>query len=216
MTLFRNILLLQLLIPAMVYAQDGIVVALKGSVSSESHGQTSKLKIGSPVSDGSSVITGAGAFAVLSLPDGTKLKLKEDTRVQVHIPPPERRETTVVELVTGAIFAAVNKHEGQKFQVKTRIADAGVRGTEFFTSIGEKDAFWLCVNEGSVDVTPTGSQKPIAVPQGLGILVEHGKNPDPPKPYAWTKKLNWKMEGDVEDTTEIKMEYKNLLHYHYD
>ncbi len=197
-------------------AEDGIVVALKGSVNSEDHGQITKLKIGSKVSDGATVSTGADALTVISLPDGTRVKLKEDSRIVLHVPAAAHKEPTAVELLTGAVFAAVRKHEGQSFQVRTKSAVAGVRGTEFFTALGEKDAFWLCVNEGSVDVTATGSKEAVTVPQGLGILIEKGKNPGQPKPYAWTKKLNWKMEGDVEDHSKIKMEYKNLLHYHYD
>jgi len=210
-------LLIAFLMIASVHAQEGIVSALKGSVTAEIQGRPTPLKIGSRVHDGATVVTGANAFAVIALPDDSKLKLKEDTRLVLHVPDASKHEPTAVELVAGAVFASVRKHQGQNFQVKTRAAIAGVRGTEFFTAVGDKDAFWLCVNDGAVDVTPTtGAQKTVSVPQGLGILVESGKDPDPPKPYAWTKKLNWKMDGDVEDHSQIKMEYKDLLHYHYD
>src|SRR5262249_16353963 len=153
--------------------------------------------------------TGADSFAVISLPDESQFKLKENSRVVLHVPAPIEHQPTVIELVSGALFSAVRKRDGQNFQVKAKAAVAGVRGTEFFASVGEKDALWLCVHDGAVDVTSTTSKKTVSVPEGLGILVESGKEPGAPKAYEWTKKLNWKMEGDVEDHSQIEMEYKN-------
>lgn len=198
------------------------VVAAKGNVYVHASAQAeSALKVGMSVADGSIVKTGPEALLILAYPDGTKLKFKDNTEVKIHISDEmmANHSETTVDLVAGALFAAVVHGDKRHFIVKTRTAIAGVRGTQFFASLGEHDAFWLCVEEGSVDVHPADSKDSLTVPKGLGVLVEQGKKPDSPKEYAWTKKLNWNMDpekGDVVDHTTIEGEYKDLLKNHYD
>ena len=44
------------------------------------------------------------------------------------------------------------------------------------------------------------------------------KNTTPPKPLAWTEKLNWSMNPseDVENTVDIRQAYYDLLNVDYD
>jgi ferric-dicitrate binding protein FerR (iron transport regulator) len=202
-----------------VYAADASVVAVRGeAVAATAKGEL-RLKIGARVSDGDTVKTGDGGLLILAFSDGSRLKLKDSSQIVVHAAGTPESGPSGIDLVAGAVFALVTKHERQHFVVKTKTAVAGVRGTEFFTSVGEKDAFWLCVEEGAVDVTPTGAKVAMTVPKGLGVLVQKGKVPDPPKPYEWTKKLNWNMDpgqGDIVDHTAIDSEYQNLLKQKYD
>ncbi len=219
MRIVHHFLTILVLCSPTLYAADAGVVAAQGDAFTVNAKGDSRLKVGMRVNDGDTLKTGAGGLLILSFADGSRLKLKENSRIVVHATGAPEAGPSGIELTYGAVFALVSKHDKQHFTVKTKTAVAGVRGTEFFTSVGEHDAFWLCVEEGAVDVTPADAKVAMTVPKGLGVLVEKGKAPAPPKPYAWTKKLNWNFDpnqGDVVDHTAIEAEYKNLLKQKYD
>ena len=180
-------------------------------------------KTGSSVENGDSVTTGDASTAVVQLPDGSRVKLRAGTRAVVTWPGPKNDSLTEVFLSVGSAFAKVTKRlAGQKFQVRTPTAVAAVRGTEFFTAYGrprgkDKD-LWVCVNEGSVELTASASKKPLVVPAGQGVLIKGGRSLTKPQEYDWTKKLNWNMDeagGDLEDKTNLDAAYSDLLDQDY-
>src|SRR6185369_11938449 len=140
------------------------------------------------------------------LPDGSRLKLRESSRLEVTLPG-GREATTEVMLTLGSVFAKVTKHLNRQFKVRTPSSVGAVRGTEFFTAFGRarggKQDLWVCVNEGAVDLETTTSKKPLLVPAGKGVLIKSGLDLTKPQAYDWTKSLNWNMdpEGDLEDKT---------------
>ncbi len=205
----KNILLLVMMAAAPGFAQDVNVLSLKGAVTAGVKGELKPLKLGSRVADGQTVKTGPGALVILRYPDESRIKLKENTELVVRAPA-IIKEPRGVDLVVGAVFALVRKGQDGKFLVKTPVAVAGVRGTQFFTSYDKN--VWMCVEEGEVEMTELNHPAPVVVSAGMGIVVEKGKVIAPPKKYAWTKKLNWNMDpdkGDVTDKTVIE-EYDPL------
>ncbi len=208
------------LFTSQVYAANTTVTAVQGTATAIAQSKETVLKVGAKVANGATVKTAANSMIVLAYVDGTHLKVKENTELVIHAEDSAAKSSNWVDLIRGALYSSVAKQQqGHQFQIKTQTAVAGVRGTEFFTAIGEHDAFWLCVEDGAVDVTPEGSEKVISVPKGLGVLIEKGKAPSPPKAYAWTKKLNWNMDpkdGDIVDHTSIENEYIDLLKNKYD
>lgn len=152
------------------------------------------------------VTTGEKAFAVIALPDGSRLKLRGSTRVVVALPGPKSSATEVF-LSFGSVFAKVTKRlSGQKFNLRTRSAVAAVRGTEFFTAYGKSKTpdLWVCVNEGAVELKTKKSKEGMLVPAGMGVLIKGGLELTEPKVIAWTKGLNWNMDpekGEIEDKT---------------
>jgi ferric-dicitrate binding protein FerR (iron transport regulator) len=204
-------------------AQDVGVVVTKGTVTAGAPGALHPVKVGSRIADGQTVQTGADSLAILAYTDNSRVKLKDNTTIVIHAVP--AREPQGFELVVGAVFSAVTKHPDQHFRVNTKVAVAGVRGTQFFTAFEpaakeEKNSVWMCVQEGQVEMTETTHPQPVLVSAGFGVVVESGKAIAPPQKYAWTKNLNWKMDpadGDVVDKTSIRDEYrKNLLKTDYD
>ncbi len=203
-------------------ADSAVVTAVKGSVQTKKAGELVALKIGDKIAEAQSVQTGAASTAVLVYPDGSRIKLKENSEVVVHLVDTPQ-EKVGANLIIGALFAAVTKKKEPHFFVKTPTAVAGVRGTDFFTSFDNKENtpnLWLCVHEGSVEVVPLDSRPAIVVKEGLGIVVRADQKIDEPKPYEWTKQLNWNMDpaaGDVEDNSQFdSQKYKDLLKYKYD
>lgn len=200
----------------------GTVSALTGDVTIQSKAGGSLAKKGSSFTSGDTVVTASNATAVLSLPDGSKLKMRGDSRLKVTLPSSKSAVTEAL-LSAGGVFAKVAKQlEGHGFKVRTPTAVAAVRGTEFFTAYGrargKKTDLWVCVNEGAVAVTTDKSKDPLLVPAGKGILIKSGLDTTKPQAYDWTKTLNWNMAGeagDIEDKTDLGAAYSDLLDQDY-
>lgn len=197
------------------------LVHAAGAVTLEGKAGSRAAKSGAVLAEGDAVVTAAGAVAVVELPDGSRLKLRESSRLAVTLPGPKSAGTEAF-LSFGSVFAKVSKRLGQKFSVRTPSAVAAVRGTEFFTAYGrakgaERD-LWVCVNEGAVDLTTTKSGETLLVPAGKGVLIKSGLDLTKPQAYGWTKSLNWNMDaenGALEDKTSLDGAYSDLLDQDY-
>jgi ferric-dicitrate binding protein FerR (iron transport regulator) len=204
-------------------APSARLVLAAGDVTIESKEGGRAGKTGALLDNGSSVATAAGALAVIELPDGSRLKLRESTRVAVTWPGPKNGDLTEAFLSYGSLFAKVTKRvAGQRFHVSTPSVVAAVRGTEFFTAYGRAKGksrdLWVCVNEGSVLLSTTKSKKELVVPAGKGVLIKSGLELTAPQAFDWTKTLNWNMDagaGGVEDKTNLDGAYSDLLDQDY-
>lgn len=189
-------------------------------VSGEVHVGEAKAIVNQAVQDGQTVRTGADSTAIIAFADGSRIKLNPMTRLKLD----SLKSGTELALESGAVFSQVRKQKTPgKFIIRTKTAVMGVRGTRFFTAYGKAEGkgadVWMCVDEGAVEVESSGGGKAgkVVVQEGQGVFVPFGKAVTPPRPYEWTRKLNWSMEpekGDIIDRTKI--EYKDLLKRYYD
>jgi ferric-dicitrate binding protein FerR (iron transport regulator) len=99
---------------------------------------------------------------------------------------------------------------------------AAVRGTRVFTAFGRAHGksrdLWVCVNEGAVEVGSNSSPERLRVAAGQGVLIKGETDLTKPRPYDWTKKLNWNMDaaqGAVQDKTNLDSAYSDLLDQDY-
>lgn len=158
-----------------------------------------------PVMSGDTIKVHRPGLIVLKSPQEV-LKIMHDTVVT----PRETKEGTLIDLARGAMVSKVTK---KNFQIKTKNAVFGVRGTQFFVAATGEDDSWMCVNEGVVNVQKNKSS--VDVPKGLGVFVDP-KTISKPKAYEWTKGINWKMdsaEGDLDHKLNLKYD---LLENFYD
>jgi ferric-dicitrate binding protein FerR (iron transport regulator) len=182
--------------------------------------QSEKAKLTQLVHGGSTLKTLDHSAAVVTLEDGSQVKLNENTEITLGAEP----KVAEINLKTGGIFSKIQKQGPRlRFLVRTRSATFGVRGTEFFTSWGKQKNsdpdLWMCVNEGLVEIESVGTAQKTLVKEGLGVFLTGGKEVTTPKPYAWTKSLNWNMDpekGSVENKTSMDSAYKNLVEQDYD
>ena len=80
------------------------------------------------------VRTGNDGKCELTLDDGSLIKLRENTTMQINDLSQDdstKKKSSVFMLLLGKLFAKVTPQEGSKFEVATPAAVAGVRGTEF-------------------------------------------------------------------------------------
>jgi ferric-dicitrate binding protein FerR (iron transport regulator) len=187
---------------------------VKGEVQVASHGATAPGKAGAALAKGDVIRTGRDSAAMIRLADGSLVKLNTETALEVG---QAERGTTELNLRSGAVFSKVAKQGARdRFVIRTKTAVMGVRGTQFFTSSGADADVWMCVREGKVEVESQQDHKKVLVKEGEGVFVPVGKGVTPPKPYAWTRGLNWNMDpsaGELIDRTRISYD---LLKQDYD
>lgn len=212
---------------SLAYAGEAQFTWVQGRVEVlDADGKARRGEKGKPIAEGETVRSGTDGGAIVELEDGSRMKLREGSSLKLtRYKLQEGARKTSLELLGGAVFSKVAKlGVDDRFTLQVATAIAGVRGTEFFASFGRKVGgaaaadVWLCVNEGAVEVKAEGD-KGVAVKAGEGIVVPEGKTVTPPRPYAWTKGLNWNMDpakGEVRDRTRLDKLYRDPREVHYD
>ncbi len=180
---------------------------------------------GKALLDGDKVIVGSKSLAVIKFDKKAVIKLTENSELIIKKLNDKSESPTSLVLNAGAIFSKIliKADSGKRnFEVRAKSAVMGVRGTEFFTAYSQdkkqKNDLWMCVNEGLVEIVTDNQKGKVEVKQGEGVFIKKGSETTSPKKYAWTKKLNWKLnpsEGDLENKAMDEM-YQDLLDQDYD
>ena len=206
-----------LLLSSLAFSQAGSIYFLKGDVFVNGV----KVNKGQILNVKDQVRTGKDALVILSLKPATKIKLKALTQFNIE----EIRKTKSTTsfryfLKTGEAFVRAHRSKRNRYNVRTKHATMGVRGTQFFISTkeskGSKD--WMCVDEGRVEVKVNETKGFVLVEAGEGVAISRSKLPSVKK-YKWTQKLNWNFEGDynsVKDNTNIQNINYNLEDVEYE
>ena len=164
------------------------------------------------------------SLAIVKLPEGSKVKISENTSLVIKNFK-SKLKPTLVQITKGDAFFKVLKSKlvdkKEKFVVKNKFTSMGVRGTSFFVSSGvsKSNDLWMCVEEGIVAVKNKADKKLQLVKGGEGIVSKKGEKTSKPRPLAWTKKLNWNMNpesGNVKNEVSIQEAYTDLLDQDYD
>ncbi len=202
----------------------GKVIFVKGKVTNTVGKIKRLVKKNFIIQDKSTFETFKKALVVISLSDGSKIKLNELSKLAISVPK-DKNSPTKTGLYKGSSFFQVIKNKmikKDKFIVKTRQASLGVRGTQFFVSYGKKvksKDSWMCVNKGLVSVKPKSSKKEVLVKAGEGVHIKDKNNVTPPKSLPWTKNLNWgfdRRKGKLDNTVSIEEAYGDILGQDYD
>jgi hypothetical protein len=134
------------------------------------------LRIGDAVAEGTALEVGVQGFVSLRLHDGSLLQLQSNSHsklLRLRDLPVAQRRNTLIELDKGRADATVAPQSpGSRFEVKTPLATAGVRGTRFGVSIAaEAMRATADVVEGRVEVQAGRLATPAAVNAGQGAVV---------------------------------------------
>ncbi len=157
-----------------------VLSAFSGPVLIETNGQRTPARVGMPLAEGQSVITGPGAFATFELEDGSRVTLPSNTRVRIA----KLRQVLInnapqrvfqLDQGRGTISATPTQTPGARFEVRTPVSVSAVRGTEFRVGADGGDKAQTEVLHGAVGVdagaVATGSAP---VPAGFGVGVSPG------------------------------------------
>ncbi len=118
------------------------VIALSGSITASSQeGQPLLLGLGTKITEGMQIDTGNNSFLTLELPDQSRVSLPSNSRIRVaklRMARYTKSPRTEILLLNGKVESKVAPLEQNKgrFEVRTPMAVAGVRGTQFRVGIG--------------------------------------------------------------------------------
>lgn len=126
------------------------------------------LQKGAPVKPGDTVRTGGEARVELKISDGSRVVLGSKSKIQVALSAPSR----IFSLMSGRVKAFVKKLQPQtKFEIKTPLAAAAVRGTVFEMGYDEEQsAGFLEVDRGVVALSQEGRQMEIRAGERMGFM----------------------------------------------
>ncbi|MYM31333.1 iron dicitrate transport regulator FecR [Duganella sp. CY15W] len=118
----------------------GVVVQVSGAMSARSpSGVVKALQEKSEVESGDTLVTSAGAYALVRFIDNSELALKPGTTVVIDQfsfdadkPEADRAAYTLVKGGLRSITGLLGKRNKDKFAMKTPSATIGIRGTTFF------------------------------------------------------------------------------------
>ena len=168
---------------------------------------------------GDIISTSKDSLALIKLDTGATIKINESSSLKISIHKP-KTNTTLVQLIKGSSFFRKDPKIKGKFNVKTKVATMGVRGTQFFVAYGQKlsDDVFMCVNKGSVWVTADKKRATI-VKEGEGVNITKKSVISQPRFLPWTKDLNWSLNPKsktLENNASIEEKYGNPLDQDYD
>ncbi len=182
-------------------AACGTVEVAKGNVQIES-GSTKKAAaaaVGAKICAGDTIIAGPDSRAKLKMEDGNELNISPDSKINLEtyqFVPAENKKKVLLNILQGKVRASTKQEnmyndksrDGAEntFQVKTKSAVAGVRGTDFLTGFDPKTAKTEVVTfKGKVEFGQPGPGGTITngvqVGAGQKTDVAPGQPPAPPR-----------------------------------
>jgi len=168
---------------------------------------------------GDIISTFKDSLVLIQLDTGATIKINENSSLKISIHKP-KTNTTLVQLIKGSSFFRKDPKIKGKFNVKTKVATMGVRGTQFFVAYGQElsDDVFMCVNKGSVWVS-ADKKKATIVKEGEGINITKESIISQPRFLPWTKDLNWSLNPKsktLENDASIEEKYGDPLDQDYD
>lgn len=148
-------------------------------------GRFQKLEAGARLTGGESVLSGPRSSASYRFADGTVLTQQATSKLtfgRLTAYGKTGMVSTELSLDSGRLEARAGKQLAPAggFQVRTPIAVAGLRGTDFRLNVSEDGKFLRNeVTEGAVGIAAQGRE--VKVAGGFGTLAEAGKPPEPPR-----------------------------------
>jgi hypothetical protein len=152
-------------------------------------------QIGTILKESDKIKTGANSKVEIKFDDGSLLQLTSDSVAQLkEYNLASNGRNSNINLDKGSIFANVNKLKKEsQFQISTKTAIAGVRGTEFFVGIDESKKVTVEVYEGAVAVASTGNlAEKVVVDQGYEATVsDKNQKPNSPQKIKRSRRVEW-------------------------
>ena len=173
----------------------GVLKVVKGNVQVKSGktGTSKQAKLGVKVYPTDTVITSKDSRAKIVMVDKNEINVSPDSQIIIQnyeFDPKENKKNVLLNVIYGKVRSKVNqKYDGKtsKFQVKTKSAVAGVRGTDFLASFSRQNNSTNIVTfEGRVSFGLPGANgtiiNPVTVAVGQMATSVGGNIPTPPQP----------------------------------
>lgn len=169
----------KIVIPVALLAEEpmqAVIVALAGSnTETPLKGQERALALGDKLNEGSLITTGKNGFLTLELADATRISIPSNSQValaKLKMTKFTKSPRTEVKLLQGRVESKVSSLQGNKgrFEVSSKLAMAGVRGTHFRVGVNE-NGIANEVLEGGVAVGQVQKTAALTLSSGQGNIV---------------------------------------------
>lgn len=156
---------------------EAALIALSGSiVASSAQGQSVLLGIGSRITEGMQITTGNNSFLTMLLPDQSRISVPSNSHIRIaklRTTLYTRSPRTEILLLNGRIESKISPLEQNKgrFEVRTPLAVAGVRGTDFRVAVGNNGTATAVVS-GKVEVGRPSQRGNLLLGAGEGNLTD--------------------------------------------
>lgn len=155
----RSLLIALILFPAMAFGQSagqdvGSSLVSENRVTIGYAGSTRNLGVGDPVVFGGTIVTGDEGANVDQFVDGSRLTVAPNSSVEIDkfvYQADANAGEAVIQLTKGALRFVSGKMRSESYQVNTRFAVLGIRGTRFVVVHSENDGTTVIVEDGLVD-----------------------------------------------------------------
>ncbi|MBI3285547.1 MAG: FecR domain-containing protein [Burkholderiales bacterium] len=152
------------------------VTALAGLASAKPvNGEESPLELGSVLQEGTQIITGKNGFLTLTLPDDSRISIPSNSQVglsklrKTRYTASPRTEITLLQGKIESRIAPLSTNKG-RFEVRSPLAVAGVRGTHFRVGL-HQDGVANEVLSGAVAVGHLDKPQALLLPAGKGNII---------------------------------------------
>jgi hypothetical protein len=173
-------------------AQKANIVYTEGSAKIKAAaGSQRAADIGGTIVYGESVITGKDGLVELTLPNGSDIRVTQNSVFSYSSTGTGKDERSVLATTAGKVAYKLNKATGKPPVIQTNSMVAGVRGTEFTVFAGRDGSVLLAVTGGIVDVESQG--KTVSLVKDEAVEVTPGQAPG--EKFVWLGKeldySNW-------------------------
>ncbi len=168
-----------------------------------------------PVSEGDIIRTKSNGKAEITFVDDSVIRLAPGSRLQIteYLMEGSKRKSGVMNLFRGKIRAVVSKSRGflgvafgggDRFEVRTPTAVAGVKGTDFFVSYS-MGVTSITVKDGKVDAfNPAVPGQVVTVSAGNATFIAGDNPPSPPRPAADVEVIRHTQDTDAGEKPKDK------------
>ncbi len=157
--------------PAVQVSQEpkAIVSFLYGDVIRIRDGKREALDIGMELLQDDSLEVGPSSLCELQVGDSATLRIQENSQLSMRVLVLTPDRTAVrLGMETGGVLSKISSLKTQdSYEIRTRTAVAGVRGTEFLARVRDDGSSDIAVREGRVSVRPTVEEVEDVVEQAI-------------------------------------------------
>ncbi len=167
------------IIPAELLAEENAparVVALAGIVTAiQKNGQEIPVNLNASLNEGTQINTSKNGFVTLALADDSRVSIPSNSQAllnRLRVTKFTKSPRTEIKLLDGRVESQVSKLDVNKgrFEVRSKLAIAGVRGTHFRVGVNE-NGIANEVLEGGVAVGQAEKPNALILPAGQGNIV---------------------------------------------
>lgn len=191
----------------------GVFRVVKGKVSVKSArtGQKNRARLGSKVLPGDVIETEKNSRAKIVMVDNNEINISPESQIKIEkyeFDPSQGKKDVLLNVIYGKVRSKVEqKYDGRtsKFQVKTKSAVAGVRGTDFITGFSPAtDTSQVVTFEGRVEFGLPGPNGEIlspvqVVPGQMSEIVSGGIKPPKAIPKLNLQKMDNESNAETGD-----------------